>query len=205
MRRFLVVLSVVSLLAAVVMAEDAPKSDSTRPATELKTVPVKTGETIRSDSTKPATELKTVPVKPAEATVEKAKKTETGKAAEAKKGGNWVTTKSGLKYTDEKLGAGDQAVSGATVEVHYTGWLDEAGKKGKKFDSSVDRGQPFSFPLGAGRVIKGWDEGVAGMKVGGKRTLLIPPDLGYGARGAGGVIPGNSTLIFDVELLKVIK
>jgi len=205
MRRFLVVLSVVSLLAAVVMAEDAPKSDSTKPATELKTVPVKAGEIIRSDSAKPATELKAVPVKPAEATVEKAKKTETGKAAEGKKGGNWVTTKSGLKYTDEKLGAGDEAVSGATVEVHYTGWLDEAGKKGKKFDSSVDRGQPFSFPLGAGRVIKGWDEGVAGMKVGGKRMLLIPPDLGYGARGAGGVIPGNSTLIFDVELLKVIK
>jgi peptidylprolyl isomerase len=205
MKRFLAAVGVMALLAVAVMAEDGPKSDSTKPATEVKAVPVKVEDTIKSDSTKPATELKAVPVKPAEATVEKAKKTETGKATEAKKGGNWVTTKSGLKYTDEKVGTGDQAVSGATVEVHYTGWLDEAGKKGKKFDSSVDRGQPFSFLLGAGRVIKGWDEGVAGMKVGGKRTLVIPADLGYGARGAGGVIPGNSTLIFDVELLKVIK
>ena len=87
--------------------------------------------------------------------------------------------------------------------MHYTGWLWENGAKGKKFDSSVDRGTPFSFPLGQGRVIKGWDEGVATMKVGGKRTLLIPPDLGYGARGTGGVIPPNATLVFDVELLEV--
>ena len=204
MKRILVLMIVLSLLAAVVMAEDVPKPDSTKPAAELKAVPVQAGETIKSDSAKPATELKAVPVKAGEA-VEKAKKTDTGKAAEAKKGGNWVTTKTGLKYTDEKVGTGELAVAGAKVDVHYTGWLDEAGKKGKKFDSSVDRGQPFSFALGAGQVIKGWDEGVAGMKVGGKRTLVIPPDLGYGARGAGGVIPGNSTLIFDVELLKVTK
>ena len=110
-----------------------------------------------------------------------------------------TVTASGLKYVDQVVGAGDVAVAGKTVSVHYTGWLEN----GKKFDSSVDRGQPFSFPLGAGRVIKGWDEGVQGMKVGGKRKLTIPSDLGYGSRGAGGVIPPNATLIFDVELLAV--
>jgi FKBP-type peptidyl-prolyl cis-trans isomerase len=110
-----------------------------------------------------------------------------------------VTTKSGLKYEDLKEGTGAEAKKGDTVEVHYTGWLTN----GKKFDSSVDRGQPFSFKLGAGMVIKGWDEGVAGMKVGGKRKLMIPPELGYGARGAGGVIPPNAELVFEVELLKI--
>ncbi len=110
-----------------------------------------------------------------------------------------VTTPSGLKYVDQTVGTGDVAAVGKNVSVHYTGWLEN----GKKFDSSVDRGQPFSFPLGAGRVIKGWDEGVQGMKVGGKRKLTIPSDLGYGSRGAGGVIPPNATLIFDVELLGV--
>ena len=109
----------------------------------------------------------------------------------------------GLKYVDTKVGTGDVASSGHKVTVHYTGWLDQNGTKGKKFDSSVDRGDPFTFGLGAKQVIKGWDEGVSGMKVGGKRTLTIPPELGYGARGAGGVIPANATLIFDVELLKV--
>jgi FKBP-type peptidyl-prolyl cis-trans isomerase len=109
----------------------------------------------------------------------------------------------GLKYTDNKIGDGATATSGEQVTVHYTGWLDNAGAKGKKFDSSLDRGEPFSFRLGAQQVIAGWDEGVAGMKVGGRRTLIIPPELGYGARGAGGVIPPNATLIFDVELLKV--
>lgn len=110
-----------------------------------------------------------------------------------------VTTSSGLKYVDQVLGTGDVAVAGKTTTVHYTGWLEN----GKKFDSSVDRGQPFSFPLGGGRVIRGWDEGVEGMKVGGKRKLTIPSDLGYGSRGAGGVIPPNAILIFDVELLGV--
>jgi len=109
----------------------------------------------------------------------------------------------GLKYVDTKVGDGATATSGKKVSVHYTGWLDNNGEKGRKFDSSVDRGQPFSFNLGGGQVIKGWDEGVAGMKVGGKRTLTIPPTLGYGARGAGGVIPANATLIFDVELLGI--
>jgi len=112
-------------------------------------------------------------------------------------------TPSGLKYVDTKVGDGAAATSGKKVSVHYTGWLDNNGEKGRKFDSSVDRGQPFQFNLGGGQVIKGWDEGVAGMKVGGKRTLTIPPTLGYGARGAGGVIPANATLIFDVELLGV--
>jgi FKBP-type peptidyl-prolyl cis-trans isomerase len=109
----------------------------------------------------------------------------------------------GLKYTDTKLGSGAIATAGAKVSVHYTGWLDNNGAKGAKFDSSLDRGQPFSFTLGAHEVIAGWDEGVAGMKVGGERTLIIPPELGYGARGAGGVIPPNATLIFDVQLLGV--
>ena len=109
----------------------------------------------------------------------------------------------GLKYTDTKTGDGATAASGNKVSVHYTGWLYNNATKGAKFDSSVDRGQPFQFTLGAHQVIAGWDEGVAGMKVGGKRTLIIPPELGYGARGAGGVIPPNATLMFDVELLGV--
>jgi FKBP-type peptidyl-prolyl cis-trans isomerase FkpA len=109
------------------------------------------------------------------------------------------TTASGLKYEDVKQGTGDVATTGKTVSVHYTGWLTN----GTKFDSSKDRGQPFEFPLGGGRVIKGWDEGVAGMKVGGVRKLTIPPNLGYGSRGAGGVIPPDATLVFEVELLGI--
>jgi len=110
-----------------------------------------------------------------------------------------VTTPSGLKYTDEVVGAGDSPTKGKRVRVHYTGCLTD----GKKFDSSVDRGQPFEFVIGVGQVIQGWDEGVASMKVGGKRQLIIPAELGYGARGAGGAIPPNAELIFDVELLGV--
>lgn len=110
-----------------------------------------------------------------------------------------VTTESGLKYVDLVVGTGREATGGNLVTVHYTGWL----MNGTKFDSSVDRRDPFSFPIGSGKVIRGWDEGVAGMKVGGKRKLTIPPQLGYGARGAGGVIPPNATLVFDVELLEV--
>jgi FKBP-type peptidyl-prolyl cis-trans isomerase FkpA len=112
---------------------------------------------------------------------------------------NVVTTASGLKYVEQNVGEGAEAKAGQAVTVHYTGWLTD----GTKFDSSLDRRQPFSFPLGAGRVIRGWDEGVAGMKVGGKRRLIIPSALGYGARGAGGVIPPNAELIFEVELLSV--
>ncbi|MGO9672568.1 MAG: FKBP-type peptidyl-prolyl cis-trans isomerase [Methylocella sp.] len=112
-----------------------------------------------------------------------------------------VTTPSGLRINDTVEGKGAPAQPGQTVTVHYTGWLYVDDKKGAKFDSSLDRGAPFAFTLGKGEVIKGWDEGVANMRVGGKRTLIIPPELGYGARGAGGVIPPNATLIFDVELL----
>jgi FKBP-type peptidyl-prolyl cis-trans isomerase len=115
--------------------------------------------------------------------------------------GQPTTTASGLQYWDIVVGTGATATSGSMVKVHYSGFLTT----GQKFDSSRDRGEPFSFPLGQGQVIKGWDEGVAGMKVGGQRQLRIPPQLGYGAEGAGGVIPPNATLIFDVELLGVGK
>jgi len=114
-----------------------------------------------------------------------------------------TTTPSGLIINDTVVGTGKAAVAGQDVSVHYTGWLFYGGERGKKFDSSKDRGTPFGFALGAGQVIKGWDEGVQGMKVGGSRTLTIPPELGYGSRGAGGVIPPNATLIFEVELLGV--
>ena len=114
-----------------------------------------------------------------------------------------ITTASGLQYEDTIEGTGATAVTGNIVSVHYTGWLYTNGVAGSKFDSSKDRGQPFKFPLGGGQVIRGWDEGVAGMKIGGTRRLVIPADLGYGARGAGGVIPPNATLLFEVDLLGV--
>src|ERR1035437_6022712 len=116
-----------------------------------------------------------------------------------KEGQDMPMTTSGLEYEDEVVGTGDSPKSGQKVTVHYTGWLTN----GKKFDSSRDRGQPFTFTIGRGQVIAGWDEGVAGMKVGGKRKLTIPPTLGYGAKGAGGIIPPGATLIFDVELLGI--
>ena len=148
------------------------------------------------------TALLAVPVL-GEDTADKKEETKKGEKTEKAMEVKVIETKSGLKYIDVEIGEGSEAKAGMMVEVHYTGWLDEKGEKGKKFDSSVDRGTPFSFPLGAGKVIKGWDEGVAGMKIGGKRTLFIPADLGYGSRGAGAIIPPNATLIFDVELLGV--
>ena len=123
--------------------------------------------------------------------------------ATAQTPGSTMTTASGLKIEDAKVGTGASPKTGQTCVMHYTGWLYENGAKGRKFDSSVDRGQPFEFQIGRGMVIKGWDEGVSTMKVGGKRTLLIPPQLGYGAKGAGGVIPPNATLLFDVQLLGI--
>jgi len=123
--------------------------------------------------------------------------------ATAQAAGEATTTPLGLKMIDTKVGTGAQPKKGQTVVVDYTGWLYENGVKGKKFDSSLDRGYPFMFKLGKGEVIQGWDDGVATMKIGGKRTLIIPPILGYGSRGAGGSIPPNATLMFDVELLDV--
>ena len=123
--------------------------------------------------------------------------------AMAQAAGKTMTTPSGLQITDTKVGDGATPKAGQTCVMHYTGWLYQNGAKGKKFDSSVDRGEPFEFAIGMHQVIRGWDEGVATMKVGGKRTLIIQPELGYGARGAGGVIPPNATLIFDVGLLDV--
>lgn len=127
------------------------------------------------------------------------------KSAVAQTKGKPMTTSSGLQVIDTVAGTGASPKTGETCVMHYTGWLYENGQKGKKFDSSVDRGEPFEFPIGVGRVIKGWDEGVSTMKVGGKRSLIIPPELGYGSRGAGGLIPPNATLIFDVELLSIKK
>ena len=117
----------------------------------------------------------------------------------------WMTTLTGLQYRDVKVGDGETAVAGNEVEVHYTGWLYVNGQKGTKFDSSRDRNELFKFPLGRGRVIDGWDEGIQGMKIGGTRELLIPPRLGYGTRGAGAVIPPNATLFFEVELVNIVK
>jgi len=122
---------------------------------------------------------------------------------EKKSESKMTKTPSGLQYEDTKVGTGASPQKGQTCVMHYTGWLWENGAKGKKFDSSLDAGRPFPFPIGQGKVIKGWDEGVATMKVGGKRTLLIPPELGYGSKGYPGVIPPNATLLFEVELLEV--
>jgi len=129
-----------------------------------------------------------------------------GGSSDATTGGSGVSNSTTLQVTDVKVGTGTDATNGKVVSVHYTGWLyneSAADKHGTKFDSSRDRNQPFEFGLGAGQVIRGWDQGVAGMKVGGQRTLIIPPSLGYGSAGAGGVIPANATLVFDVELLGV--
>ncbi|MGH9318232.1 MAG: FKBP-type peptidyl-prolyl cis-trans isomerase [Thermoanaerobaculia bacterium] len=130
-------------------------------------------------------------------------KANAGGKDEKKSESKMVKTATGLQYEDIQVGTGAQPKTGQTCVMHYTGWLWENNAKGKKFDSSVDRGQPFEFVLGVGRVIKGWDEGVSSMKIGGKRTLLIPPQLAYGSRGAGSAVPPNATLLFEVELLSI--
>lgn len=130
-------------------------------------------------------------------------KADTGEKTDKKGESKMIKTASGLQYEDIQVGTGAEPKTGQTCVMHYTGWLWENNAKGKKFDSSVDRGQPFEFMLGMGRVIKGWDEGVSTMKIGGKRMLLIPPQLAYGTRGAGAAVPPNATLLFEVELLGV--
>lgn len=153
----------------------------------------KAEEQMKADA--PKTEM---PAGEGQAGAEKAAE-EGAATGDAASSGHVVTTASGLRYEELRLGTGASPQPGQIAVVHYTGWLTD----GTKFDSSLDRGVPFEFPVGQGRVIKGWDEGVATMKVGGKRKLMIPPDLGYGARGAGGVIPPNAELVFEVELLSV--
>jgi len=182
MKKTLLILGVMVLFAITVMA-----SDSTKVSTTPKAKPTESTKKVKIPKDNKAAKVK-------------------GELKEMQS--KEQTSPSGLKWIDEAVGTGAEAAKGDMVDVHYTGWLSDDGKnkKGEPFDSSVKRGTPFSFPLGAGRVIKGWDEGVAGMKVGGKRQLIIPPALGYGANGTpGGPIPGNATLIFDVELLKVTK
>ncbi|MDB5101269.1 MAG: fbp [Cyanobacteria bacterium RYN_339] len=182
---------IVAIAAATVAACDNAKNDqtSTASAAPASSAPVAAAASTAAGATSAAAAT-------GAATAPSAAAAQGSISTDAK-----VSTKSGLKYTVLKAGAGDKvAKNGDNVSVHYTGWLPT----GKKFDSSLDRNQPFEFPVGEGRVIKGWDEGVAGMKIGEKRKLVIPPDLGYGERGAGGGdIPPNSTLIFEVELLGI--
>lgn len=155
------------------------------------------GEAIAAGLQQPAPQEMVSPVLVAQA--DAAPSTEASDLEMATEDSNIVTTDSGLQYIDLEEGTGATPETGQTVFVHYTGTLED----GTKFDSSLDRNQPFSFKIGRGQVIRGWDEGLSTMKVGGKRRLIIPPDLGYGARGAGGVIPPNATLLFDVELLRI--
>lgn len=181
MKLFVLFLSVLLVFGFVACADNQSKTE------QSDTAEVKDVEAVETETGAGETE---------------AMKKETGEAdtaaeGEMKAAGDTVTTESGLKYIDVKVGTGESPKAGSMVNVHYTGWLTD----GKKFDSSVDRGKPLQFPIGTGRVIRGWDEGVMTMKVGGKRRLIIPPQLAYGPQGAGGVIPPNATLIFDVELL----
>jgi FKBP-type peptidyl-prolyl cis-trans isomerase len=179
MKKLLLALGVASLMTAVVVADT---TDSTKKADVKATAKIeKKAEMADSAMQKQADKAE--------------------KAAEKK--AEVMTMKSGLKYIDHTVGTGAEAVTGKQVTVHYTGWLDDNGKHGTKFDSSKDRNQPFTIPLGAGQVIKGWDEGIVGMKEGGTRELIIPGDLAYGKRGYPGVIPPDATLIFEVELISV--
>jgi len=198
MRNLVIAIAIAVLLAAPAMAGDSTKVELKKVTTAEKiekpdSLKVKLESVKKADTAKvnEAPKLKLEPQKLGEKV--KIKEPE------------WVTNESGLKWRDWVVGEGDEAKKGNKVSVHYTGWLWEDGKKGTKFDSSHDRAQAFEFPLGYGRVIKGWDEGVAGMKIGGTRELLIPANLGYGDRGAGKVIPPGATLLFKVELLGVGK
>lgn len=193
MRFTLLVLPLLLLILAVGCVQ--PAEDEDTGSENLGTIKV-----VDETAAPPAGEVAPVEGVPAEGEAAAGGEEAAGDAG-AKEASKVVTTPSGLKYEDVKVGDGAEAKAGDLVRVHYTGTLED----GKKFDSSVDHGKPFEFPLGAGRVIKGWDEGVAGMKVGGKRKLTIPPDLGYGSRGAPPAIPPNATLLFDVELLEIVK
>jgi len=195
MRKAILLLGALCLLANLAVAQDTTKTSPVKPATTGKVATPPTHKAAAGSTSEHGK-------MPAVA------KPEGRKAGEHKMGMGhpWTTNKSGLRWRDTIVGKGEKAAAGDTLQVLYTGWLHDAGKRGKEFDSATDKTKPFQFVLGAGSVIKGWDEGVAGMEVGGKRELFIPPDLGYGAQGSGsGTIPPNATLIFEVELLKVIK
>ncbi|MCD6283435.1 FKBP-type peptidyl-prolyl cis-trans isomerase [bacterium] len=196
MLRNILVIALIVLLAFASCVQEPVEEEKPLPSTGL-SQPAET-----PDAAAPGLDAGAAGVEP----TEEAAPEEAGEAAEeteaeepAAEEANIVTTDSGLQYEDLVVGDGQEAKSGDNVSVHYTGWLTD----GTKFDSSVDRGTPFTFHLGAGQVIKGWDEGVAGMKVGGKRKLTIPPELGYGDRGAGPKIPPGATLVFEVELLGI--
>ena len=201
-------LSATMLLAACTASPDKTEPAKNEPAPSLRAAP----ETAKTEpaAAPPATPepAKSEPAKVAAVRTEPPK-AEPPKNVPAKNepkpaAPKEVTLSSGLKTLDSTEGQGDAVKTGNTIQVHYTGWLYENGVRGSKFDSSLDRGQPFEFTVGSG-VIRGWSEGVVGMKAGGKRELIIPADLGYGARGAGGVIPPNATLDFEIELLKILR
>jgi peptidylprolyl isomerase len=188
-----VVLCCVVLIVAQIRGDGSEAIAATPPETASQVAPAETIETADTDEIQVA-QASTSADDLAPATTPDTPMTENSENSE-----NMVTTDSGLQYVDLVEGTGAMPQTGQTVQVHYTGTLED----GTKFDSSRDRNRPFSFRIGVGQVIRGWDEGVASMRVGGRRQLIIPPDLGYGARGAGGVIPPNATLIFDVELLRI--